>query len=226
MSEIEELLRTVMATTASMQSMITLEDFEQAREDRDKARAALLAAFAEKDKRIAELEKTIPTILQSTNFADETSKFIIDHQADRIAEMQAAIEMQYVRYVEAQQRFELQLAAKEAERHEIMVRYLQADAERTEAVAKLAEVQKANEWISVKERLPELDLVQASNYVHVAYRCPGNKNYLQGDFQYWGQYGWAYDWKAGKPITFEDYGYIVDYWRETMRQPQPPQEAE
>jgi hypothetical protein len=82
---------------------------------------------------------------------------------------------------------------------------LRARAERAEA---------SSRWIPVSERLPDLELGPASHYVHVVYRIPGANYYLSADVQYYKEYGWLYKFQHGKEYSFEDYGYVVDYWRE------------
>lgn len=68
------------------------------------------------------------------------------------------------------------------------------------------------------------ELGTASKYVEVAYRIPGSPNYLRGDVQYWEKYGWVFKWENGKAETFDDYGYIVEFWKPPFPLPQPPQE--
>jgi len=92
----------------------------------------------------------------------------------------------------------------------------------TNEIARLREAQR---WIPVGERMPEFELGTASKYVEVAYRIPGSPNYLRGDVQYWEKYGWVFKWENGKAETFDDYGYIVEFWKPPFPLPQPPQEA-
>lgn len=77
-------------------------------------------------------------------------------------------------------------------------------------------------WIPVTERLPEMYSEAASTYVDVAYRIPGSRQYLRGSFQYWKEYGWVMEWKAGNPKSFDDYGYVVDCWKPFDPLPEPP----
>ena len=91
--------------------------------------------------------------------------------------------------------------------------------------AEIARLREAQRWIPVGERMPEFELGTASKYVEVAYRIPGSPNYLRGDVQYWEKYGWVFKWENGKAETFDDYGYIVEFWKPPFPLPQPPQEA-
>lgn len=87
----------------------------------------------------------------------------------------------------------------------------------------LAELKERTRWIPVSERLPEFDLGLASHYVEVAYRIEGATHYMCGDYQYWKDYGWEMEYSGGKHKTFEYFGYIVDYWREHLPLPAPPE---
>jgi hypothetical protein len=93
------------------------------------------------------------------------------------------------------------------------------------ALDEIERLREAQRWIPVGERMPEFELGTASKYVEVAYRIPGSPNYLRGDVQYWEKYGWVFKWENGKAETFDDYGYIVEFWKPPFPLPQPPQEA-
>jgi len=97
---------------------------------------------------------------------------------------------------------------------------LTAIEERDKVIARLR-----NPWIPVSERLPECDLGMASHYVEVAYRIPGSPSYMRGNFQYWEKYGWVYGWEANRAVTFDDYGYSVEFWKSPSPLPEPPIKA-
>jgi len=87
-------------------------------------------------------------------------------------------------------------------------------------------------WIPISEQLPEfiygseVGEESASAVVEVAYRYPNGKQYYSRRVQFWRKYGWLYEFNKGKPITFEDYGFVIDFWRELMPLPEPPKDEE
>jgi hypothetical protein len=90
--------------------------------------------------------------------------------------------------------------------------------------AEVERLREAQRWIPVGERLPELGSGGiASTYVEVVYRVLDGRMYLRGSFQYWRDYGWLYEFKNGEPITFEDWGYVVDFWKPFSPLPEPPE---
>jgi hypothetical protein len=92
--------------------------------------------------------------------------------------------------------------------------------------ARIAELEQR--WVPVSERLPELHGEIASDYIDVAYRYAGGVHYMRRNIQYWKDYGWIYEFKFGKPVTFFDCGYVIDYWMplyplpETLPEPLEP----
>ena len=75
-------------------------------------------------------------------------------------------------------------------------------------------------WIPVSERLPEfmyggkVGKKLASRPVDIAYRYKSENRYFSTRSQFLREYGWVLEFVQGQPKTFEDYGYIIDFWRE------------
>ena len=90
----------------------------------------------------------------------------------------------------------------------------------------LAALKDAVRWIPVSEKLPEVNI--ASNHVDVLYRYvdengnPIGEHYYTMETQYWEKYGWAYNWEKGKCTGFEEYGFVVEFWRARQPLPLPP----
>lgn len=88
---------------------------------------------------------------------------------------------------------------------------------------RINELEEERRWIPVSERLPKIHGETASDYVDVAYRYPGANYYFRKSVQFWKKHGWVLDFKDGNPVTFEEFGYVIDYWIEKMQSPLPPE---